>query len=148
MRITSRGRNALTAMIFIGHQYQLGDSVSVSQISETLGMSKLYLDQIFLQLRRGGGMLRPVKGAPGRYTLSKTPNLITVYDILSMFESSIFEDTEETVADEYPEIELVMQNRVFTPVNELLADFFEKITLEDLVRDMEYQKESENMFYI
>ncbi len=148
MRISSKGRNALTAMIYIGHQCRVGEYVSVSQVSETFGMSKLYLDQIFLQLRRGGGLLRAVKGAQGKYTLAKAANLITVYDILSMFESSIFEDTETTVAEEYPEIEEVMQSQVFIPANHLLADFFENITLEQLVRDMDIQKEDEFMFYI
>ena len=60
-----------------------------SQISG-LAVSKIYLEQVFSLLKRDG-LANSIKGAQGGYQLSRPAEEISVYDILSVAELSMFE---------------------------------------------------------
>ena len=50
MRLTTRGRYAVTAMLDLALHYQSGP-VSLSEIAERQGISQSYLEQLFSRLR-------------------------------------------------------------------------------------------------
>ena len=82
MRISAKGRYALAAVVSMAQQYQGGEYITLLSISEKLGISKIYLEQVFSLLRRSG-LVDSVKGAQGGYRLSRAPRLITAWEILS-----------------------------------------------------------------
>jgi Rrf2 family protein len=96
MRISSKGRYGLASMISIAQLGSGGEAVTVISVSEKLGISKIYLEQVFSLLKRSK-LVTSIKGAQGGYQLSKTPDKITAYDILHAVEVSLFEKTEESV---------------------------------------------------
>lgn len=148
MRISAKGRYALAAMINMGGNYDNGECITVIRISDKLGISKIYLEQVFSLLKRGG-LVTSVKGAQGGYQLARMPRQITVLDILSAVELSLFEKTEDTVADKAPEIEKAMQLSAFDVLDRNVKDSLREITLHDLVLDAESHKTGEAiMFYI
>ena len=53
MRLTTRGRYAVTAMLDLALHYDRGP-VSLAEIAERQGISQSYLEQLFARLRRNG----------------------------------------------------------------------------------------------
>jgi len=148
MRISAKGRYALAAIINMAKNHDTGECMTVISISERLGISKIYLEQVFSLLKRGG-LVNSMKGAQGGYQLARMPRQITVLDVLSAVELSLFETTEETVPEKAPEIEKAMQLSAFDILDRSVKDTLGKITLSDLVTAAEKHKsDGEFMFYI
>lgn len=146
MRISSKGRYGLAAMISLAQNYASDECITIVSISEKLGISKIYLEQVFSLLKRAELVLA-IKGAQGGYKLSRHPQTIHAYEILRALEQSLFEETEESVAKEAMSIEQAMQKAVFSAVDVSIASTLKKVTLADLVTETENQT-SDYMFYI
>lgn len=148
MRISSKGRYALAAMINMAQNYSSGEYITVISISEKLGISKIYLEQVFSLLKRGG-LVNSIKGAQGGYQLSRLPQKISSYDILSAVELSLFEKTEDTVTQKANEIDAAMKTALFEKLDDSVKSTLQKITLYDLVNEAEKQKPKDgNMYFI
>ncbi len=148
MRISSKGRYGLAAMISMAQNYASNECITIVSISEKLGISKIYLEQVFSLLKRAE-LVIAAKGAQGGYKLSRNPQTIHAYEILKALEQSLFEKTEESVAKRANDIEQAMQKTVFSVVDDSIAEALEKVTLDDLVNEVEKHKQSDGfMFYI
>ncbi|MDR2088070.1 MAG: Rrf2 family transcriptional regulator [Clostridiales Family XIII bacterium] len=132
MRISVKGRYALAAVTVIAQRAQSQENVTVSSISEELGLSKIYLEQVFSQLKRDG-LLLSVKGPRGGYRLARAPSKITAWDVLTALESSLTEKTENTVGDSAPEIETALRSIVFGPLDDALRSRLSEITLREIL---------------
>ena len=149
MRISAKGRYALAAMISIaGENSNSDEHKSIISISEKLGISKIYLEQVFSLLKRGG-VVNSVKGAQGGYYLTRMPQQITAMDILLAVELSLFENTGETIKKKAPEIEAAMHILVFDKIDDSVKTILQKITLAKLVSEAEKNKTNQGyMFFI
>ncbi|HEX2985812.1 MAG TPA: Rrf2 family transcriptional regulator [Caproiciproducens sp.] len=147
MRISSKGRYGLAAMINMAQNYASNECITIISISEKLGISKIYLEQVFSLLKRAG-LVFAAKGAQGGYKLIKNPKDITAYEILHALEQSLFEKTEESVAKQALYIEEAMQTAVFAKIDDAVKATLEKVTLDDLLMELEKQKTEGFMFYI
>jgi Rrf2 family protein len=148
MRVSVKGRYALAAMIHIATSYCSDKYITVISISDKLGISKIYLEQVFSLLKRGG-LVNSVKGARGGYQLSRTPAQITVLEVLSAVELTLFETTEATVTEKAPEIEKAMHVSAFDVLDLTVKNTLGDITLADLVTSAkEHSADSGFMFYI
>ncbi|ATX81171.1 transcriptional regulator, BadM/Rrf2 family [Mariprofundus ferrinatatus] len=80
MRLTSKGRYAVSAMVDLNKQ-QAGGPVTLAAISERQFISLSYLEQLFRRLRESG-LVRSVRGPGGGYLLAKDPDDISIADII------------------------------------------------------------------
>jgi Rrf2 family iron-sulfur cluster assembly transcriptional regulator len=74
MRLTTRGRYAVTAMLDLALHYDRGP-VSLAAIAERQGISQSYLEQLFARLRRNGlvdGLRGPRRSTPRAAAASAT----------------------------------------------------------------------------
>ena len=148
MRISSRGRYALAAVISMARQFNSGEYITVISISENLGISKIYLEQVFALLKKAD-IVSATKGAQGGYQLTRPPEQITVLDILQAVELSLFEMTQDTVPEKAPDIEAALRSTIFNELDEKLKDFLRSITIADLVNEADkYKGNSAMMYYI
>ena len=148
MRLSAKSRYGLAAMTYMAQLYSNGEYITILSISEALGVSKVYLEQIFALLKRAEIVIS-TKGAQGGYRLSRSPKDITVLKILSAIETSLFEKTEETVADAVPSLEKAMQICVFEQLSSTIEEVLGNITLQDLVQEAERQRDNDAfMFFI
>ena len=145
MKISAKSRYALAALLQIGLS---GDEkiVTILSLSENLGISKIYLEQVFSLLKRGD-IVTSTKGSSGGYQLSRPMREISVYDILLAIEIPLFEKAAETVADKAPNIENTLQNHVFNILDDAIPETLKKITLDSLV-DKAEQYGGGGMYYI
>ena len=116
MRISSRGRYALAAVISMARQFNSGEYITVISISENLGISKIYLEQVFALLKKAD-IVSATKGAQGGYQLTRPPEQITVLDILQAVELSLFEMTQDTVPEKAPDIEAALRSGTTSTAN-------------------------------
>lgn len=148
MRISAKGRYGLAAMITIASQAKQDECMPVAVIADKLGLSKIYLEQVFSLLKRSH-LVTSVKGAQGGYRLSRTADQIDVYAILTAVEQVLFEPTEDSVASHAPLMEATMQECVFAYLDEQVQNALQSITLADLVSEMEKRdQDSPYMFFI
>ena len=80
MRLTTKGRYAVTAMLDLALHAQHGP-VSLADISERQGISLSYLEQLFAKLRRGS-LVTSVRGPGGGYRLARSAGETVVSDIV------------------------------------------------------------------
>lgn len=87
MRLTAKGRYAVTAMLDIAVHQEKGP-ISLADISERQGISLSYLEQLFSKLRRND-LVSSVRGPGGGYKLSR--------DSSDIFVAQIVDSVDETV---------------------------------------------------
>jgi Rrf2 family protein len=146
MRISVKGRYSLAAMTVLAQTHQSGEQVTVLNISKQLGISKIYLEQVFSLLKRGQ-LVTSVKGSQGGYLLTRLPQEITIFEILASVEQSLFEKTETTIAEKAEPLELAMQTAVFEPLDEAVKSSLSRLTLRDLVAEAEKNQLSQSYMY-
>jgi len=148
MRISTKGRYGLAAMITMVRQSNTREYITIISIAEKLGLSKIYLEQVFSLLKRAE-LVNSVKGAQGGYQIAKPIEDITAYQILNATEQFLFEKTDKTISQNALNIEIVMETMVFEQIDIVVAERLQKITLRDLVNQVEKLSDTNNMmFYI
>lgn len=86
MRLTSKGRYAVTAMLDVALNSETGP-VPLADISERQGISLSYLEQLFSRLRKNG-LVSSVQ-ARGGYLLGKDAGSIAVGEVISAVDESV-----------------------------------------------------------
>ena len=81
MKLTSKGRYAVMAMADLAKNNDSGP-VSLKTISLRQGISILYLEQLFLKLKKNS-LVNSTRGSYGGYVLSKSPDQIKLSSIIS-----------------------------------------------------------------
>jgi len=87
MRLTTKGRYAVTAMLDLALQHDRGPT-SLSSISERQGISLSYLEQLFAKLRKSN-LVCSVRGPGGGYKLNRQSDEIFVAEIIDAVNESI-----------------------------------------------------------
>ena len=87
MKLTTKGRYAVMALADIAKFDAVGP-VSLRDISLRQGISILYLEQIFLKLKKNN-IVSSIRGTKGGYILSKDPNRIKISEIFNAVEEKI-----------------------------------------------------------
>ncbi len=148
MRISSKGRYGLAAMLDMAVHARSNECITIISISERLGISKIYLEQVFSLLKRAE-LVISLKGAQGGYKLAMPANQITAGDILRAVETSLFEKTESSVSGDAAAIEETLETLVWAPLDAAAAKLLDSITLEDLTSHAKAYNSGDNyMFYI
>ena len=82
MKINTKCHYGTRAMLEIARNYEDGTPIKCKDITASQGLPCSYLQNILLELR-GAGLLIAERGPNGGFVLSRPPNTITVYDIVS-----------------------------------------------------------------
>ncbi|MDR2710857.1 MAG: Rrf2 family transcriptional regulator [Burkholderiales bacterium] len=146
MRLSAKGRYALAALIEIARQTQRGELVSVLSISEKLGISKIFLEQVAVALKKSG-ILQSVKGARGGYQLAREARVITALDALAAVENTLMEKNDDTVYEQSPAIETAMRIMVFDKLDRAIETCLSGVTIQDLLEYADRQN-SEQAFML
>ena len=87
MRLTTRGRYAVTAMVDLALHVE-GKPVSLAAIAERQGLSQSYLEQLFSKLRKGG-LVDGRRGPGGGYSFGRPINEISVGDVIAAVDETV-----------------------------------------------------------
>lgn len=87
MKLSTKGEYGLLALVDLARQQEAGP-VQVHQIAKRQGISKQYLDQLMLTLRKGG-FVTSSRGRQGGYTLARPARSISLLDVVTALEGPV-----------------------------------------------------------
>ncbi|WP_313990370.1 Rrf2 family transcriptional regulator [uncultured Selenomonas sp.] len=145
MKISAKGRYGIASMVFLARNYEASSPVTIISISEHLGISKIYLEQVFSLLKRSK-LVNSIKGSQGGYQLSRRPREITAYEILSSIEISLIEKTG-IASEKMEQLNRILARKVFDVLDRNILNTLNTITLEDLLTAWNHEESDENLMY-
>lgn len=87
MRLTTKGRYAVTAMVDLALHADCG-RIALGEIAERHGISQSYLEQLFAALRKQG-LVDGTRGPGGGYQLGRARTEISVADVIDAVDESL-----------------------------------------------------------
>lgn len=130
MKLTTKGRYAVTAMLDLALHYDQG-AVTLSDIAKRQGISLSYLEQLFAKLRRNG-LVDSVRGPGGGYNLAHDPAKISVADIVLAINENI--DVRRCAGKANCDgDERCLTHELWESLSDRISDFLSGISLADLV---------------
>jgi Rrf2 family transcriptional regulator, iron-sulfur cluster assembly transcription factor len=138
MRLTTKGRFAVTAMIDLALRETHGP-VTLAGISQRQKISLSYLEQLFGKLRRFN-IVESTRGPGGGYTLARKSEEISVADIIVAVDEPL-DATQcggkgNCHADEENHGRC-MTHDLWTNLNSKMVEYLSSVTLRDLVQQQE-----------
>lgn len=134
MIVSTKGRYALRVMVNFAQRG--GDEyVPLKEIAEQEGISQKYLESIMTTLSKAG-YVDAVHGKGGGYRLNRAPKDYTVGGILKLTEGSLSAvSCTSQGAAACARTECCQAKPMWDRLDKLIDDFFEGITLEDLLSE-------------
>jgi len=130
MRLTTKGRFAVTAMIDLA--LREGDGpVTLAGISERQKISLSYLEQLFGKLRRHG-LVASVRGPGGGYCLAQPLKEISVADIISAVDEPL-DATQCGGKENCQDDHRCMTHDLWTNLNKRMHEYLDSVSLNCLV---------------
>ena len=131
MRLTTKGRFAVTAMIDVAMHGTKGP-VTLAGVSERQKISLSYLEQLFGKLRRAS-LVDSVRGPGGGYRLARGADAVSVADVILAVDEPIdatrCNGREDCAADG----KRCMTHELWTNLNTHIFAFLRSVTLAQLV---------------
>ena len=87
MKLSTKSRYAVMALADIA-RFKNDEPISLRDISLRQGISLVYLEQLFLKLKKNN-IVKSIRGKKGGYTLSKNASEIKISDILLAVEEQV-----------------------------------------------------------
>lgn len=128
MKLSTKGRYATRIMVYLA-MHDPNIPRRKQEIAESEGISADYVEQILIRLK-AGGLVVSHRGARGGFTISKSPEKITVRDVLQASEGPL---TLVPCSSETCERDTACVTReIWIKAEEALAEVFDGNTIADL----------------
>ena len=131
MKLTSKGRYAVTAMLDVALHTSVGP-VPLADISERQEISLSYLEQLFARLRKNG-LVSSVRGPGGGYLLGRDSSAISVGDVISAVDESVDVTRCHGATDGCQSGMRCLTHTLWSDLSARIEDFLNGITLAELV---------------
>src|SRR5262245_51093774 len=126
MRLTTKGRFAVTAMIDVAINRPNGPA-TLAGVSERQGISLSYLEQLFGKLRRHG-LVASVRGPGGGYRLASPAENVSVADIIIAVDEPA-DATQEAGHDNIYDDRRCVTHDLWASLNTRIFEFLHSVTL-------------------
>lgn len=130
MRLTTKGRYAVTAMLDLALHGQRGP-VSLADISERQAISLSYLEQLFAKLRRNN-LVTSVRGPGGGYKLARDLKDIHVAQVIDAVNESV-DATRCGGQGGCHAGDICLTHHLWSDLSQQIHEFLSGISLSDLV---------------
>jgi len=138
MRLTTKGRYAVTAMLDLSLNYGAG-SITLADISERQSISLSYLEQLFSKLRKHK-LVSSARGPGGGYKLSRPAEEITVFDVISAVDENI-DNTACKRQGNCRDGKKCLSHHLWCSLSEQIQNYLSGISLRQVISD--YQEDSD-----
>ena len=138
MKLSSKGRYAVMALADLA-KFDPNEPVSLRDISLRQGISLVYLEQLFLKLKKNK-IVKSIRGQKGGYVLNKNASEVTISDILLAVDEKI-----KTIGcEKYSKkgcngrSSKCITHNFWDELENYINDFFKKKNLEDLINQTKF----------
>ena len=142
MRLTTKGRFAVTAMIDVAMHSGKGP-VTLAGVSDRQKISLSYLEQLFGKLRRHG-LVESVRGPGGGYNLARPADSVSVADIITAVDEPI-DATQCGGKENCQDDKRCMTHELWASLNAHIFSFLRSVTLEQLVRQQDKPQDKQEV---
>jgi Rrf2 family protein len=129
-------------MLELAARYGTREPVRIRTIADEHGIPSRFLVQILLQLK-GAGYVASTRGASGGYQLIKSPDEISLGEVMAVIEGN---ETEIPTAGSTQSPTARVLSAAWREIAQVQHDALYAITFGDLVSRI--KRQSDNMFYI
>jgi Rrf2 family transcriptional regulator, iron-sulfur cluster assembly transcription factor len=136
MRLTTRGRYAVTAMLDLALHGNEGP-ITLADISRRQSISLSYLEQLFAKLRQGG-LVSSIRGPGGGYRLGKAAEGVNVAAIIDAVNESV-DATSCSGRGNCQEGDVCLTHHLWDDLSEQIHSFLSRISLQDLMERRDVQ---------
>jgi len=140
MRLTTKGRYAVTAMLDLALHEQRGP-ISLADISTRQEISLSYLEQLFAKLRRAE-LVSSVRGPGGGYRLGKNGQDISIADVVDAVNESM-DATRCQKKGDCQKGEICLTHHLWLDLSDQIHEFLHNISLAELVARRDIRSVSE-----
>jgi len=130
MKLTSKGRYAVTAMIDITLNQSKG-AITLSLISARQGISLSYLEQLFSKLKKAG-LVSSARGPGGGYRLSRGAKEISVSEIIHAVDELV-DARKCTGRGDCNGGNQCLSHELWSDLSHMIDDFLKGITLQSIL---------------
>jgi Rrf2 family iron-sulfur cluster assembly transcriptional regulator len=141
MRLTTKGRYAVTAMLDLAINYDQ-ESVTLRNIAENQKISLSYLEQLFAKLRKHE-LVKGMRGPGGGYRLARSADEISIAEIIIAVDEPI-EFTDCNGLENCKGGERCLSHHLWVQLTDQLEGFLSSIYLGALMRESEEALEQQN----
>ena len=134
MRLTTKGRYAVTAMLDLAINYDQ-ESVTLRNIAENQKISLSYLEQLFAKLRKHE-LVKGMRGPGGGYRLARSADEISIAEIIVAVDEPI-EFTDCHGLENCKGGERCLSHHLWVQLTDQLEGFLSSIYLGALMRESE-----------
>ena len=131
MKLSTKSRYGLKAVYVLGNAYNDKEIVSLATLSKHILVGSSYIEQI-LRLLKKDGIVESVRGATGGYTLTRTPEQITLGEILRSLEDGL--ELVDCIADGSCHDDCPTR-KIWVTIYNAINETLDKITLEQMLED-------------
>ena len=136
MIVSTRGRYALRVMLSFA-QRDSDAYIPLKEVAEQEGISQKYLESIMTSLSKAG-FVDAIHGKGGGYRLNRSPEEYTIGSILKLTEGNLNGvNCSADTAEGCDHFQGCQARKMWDKLNRLIDDFFEGITLADLMESSE-----------
>ena len=135
MKLNSRGRYAVMALADMAN-FDMKNPVSLRDISLRQNISLVYLEQIFLKLKKNN-IVKSVRGTNGGYILTKDPEQIKLSNIFSAVDEKVktVQCKRESKKGCNGKLTKCITHNLWDELELHINDFFDKKNLGDLLKN-------------
>ena len=150
MRLTTKGRFAVTAMIDLAMRQGKGP-VTLSGISQRQSISLSYLEHLFGKLRRHE-IVESIRGPGGGYSLARKADKVTVADIIIAVDEPLDATQcggkENCHGADHANGARCMTHELWATLNEKMVDYLDSVSLQDLVDQQKAKAAAEQPVHV
>ena len=128
---------ACRALVQLAKRYEGSGVSSIEELANVEKIPAKYLAQILSELRNGG-LVESRRGKQGGYLLARSPDQISISDVISLIESEMFSKSSSVSGDSGEAIA-----KAWAEIQERFEEIVRSITLAELA-----VRENQEMYYI
>mgnify|MGYP001372079529 FL=1 len=128
---------ACRALVQLAKRYEGSGVSSIEELANVEKIPAKYLAQILSELRNGG-LVESRRGKQGGYLLARSPDQISISDVISLIESEMFSESSRVSGDSGEAVA-----KAWAEIQERFEESVRSITLADLA-----VRENQEMYYI
>lgn len=130
MRLTTKGRYAVTAMLDLAIHQDVGP-IALADIARRQGISLSYLEQLFARLRKRS-LVSSVRGPGGGYNLARDAADIAIAQVITAVDENV-DTTRCGGAHNCQENGPCLTHDLWHDLSQRIYDYLNRISLQDLV---------------
>lgn len=132
MKLTTKGRYAVTALLDLAIHQHIGPT-PINELAKRQHISPTYLERL-AGIMRQKGLLKSIRGKHGGYVLAKSPEEITLAEIINAVDEGIDTTKCKGKGNCHNGSGMCLTHHLWVELNDKIAHFLGNITLENLAK--------------